>query len=1198
MMRNGQPPQHSGKRPVRGGFVLCLLLVGSVVGTAGRGGVQPVDFSRQILPILSDNCFACHGPDEKERKGRLRLDMEAGAKGLNRDGESAVVPGDPDGSLLIERIRTEDEVDVMPPRRTGKRLTAEQVELLTRWVREGAEFTQHWAFVPPGQSELPAVKNRGWPRNEVDRFVVARLEEERLKPAPEADKRTLARRLTLDLTGLPPTPREVEAFLADKRPGAYERLVDRLLESPRYGEQMARYWMDAARYADSHGYHIDAERHMWKWRDWVIDAFNRNLPYDRFTTEQLAGDLLPEPTIDQKVATGFVRANMSTGEGGAIEEEYLAKYTFDRTETASTLWLGLTLSCARCHTHKYDPITQQEYFGLYAFFHNLDEPVMDGNRPNPDPFLKLPSSGQSRRLQELREKIEDGRARLDPLRPRELPGRDLWFQEWRERLMADVSLLRPLTVTSPNGTTLEVDESGLVQAGGSNPPKDVHELVFRPGAVRIGAFRLEILPDPGSASAGSGRAEDGSFLLTRAEAEWVPAGADDADVKPRSLAFNRAYATTWEGDRTPGKITDDQPESGWSAGAAARSLRQEALLVLREPVDISEGSELRLRLRFEGPTPSQSLARYRVSAVSGSDAVARLHPPKPPPWRVLGPFQSADPASGLARVFEPEERLDFDRAHVGVREEIRWHDRGDLEDGRRHLLVNELHGVHGVYYLTRVLRLEADREVEFTVQADDLFRLWVGGKAVLERTVKAEPGDPPGRVRLSLNAGEHRLLLKIANLQGAAHLKFSQDLNDPLGAPADIAARLLVTPGWEGDHVAELRRYYLRAADAEWRDLDSEVALWQAANEEIENSVVTTLIAKERTDRRVTRLLVRGEYDQPGEPVGPGVPAFLPSWPDGAPTNRLGFAQWLLDPAHPLTARVTVNRFWQQYYGVGLVKTAEDFGIQGEHPSHPELLDWLATEFVRTGWDVKRLQRLLVTSATYRQSSRWRPELAERDPENRLLARGPRFRADAEVVRDTALAVSGLLIERQGGPSVRPYEPPGLWETVSFNNSQKYVQDLGDGNYRRSLYTHWKRQSPPPYMLLFDAPTRETCVVRRPRTNTPLQALGLLNDPQFVEAARAFAYRLILEGGSSPRDRLVHGFQMVTARPPQRAELRILLETYEHQLAAFRADRMAAERFLSVGTFRPGAEVDPVELAAWSAMASLLLNLDESLTKS
>ncbi len=1176
---------------------LSWFLAGSLLHGTARAGARPggVDFGREIRPILSDNCFACHGPDENTRKAGLRLDLRSGALAPRKNGRQAVVPGDPDHSTLLARVTTSDPEDVMPPPKTGKKLTPEQIQKLRDWIAAGAEWPEHWAFVPPQRPEPPAVKNPHWPRNEVDRFVLHRLETEGLSPAPEAEKSTLIRRVSLDLTGLPPSIEEVDAFLADNRPDAYERLVDRLLNSPRYGEHLARQWLDAVRYADSHGYHIDAQRDIWAYREWVIRAFNTNQPFDRFTIEQLAGDLLPEPTTDQKVATGYVRCNMSTGEGGAIEAEYAAKYAFDRVETTGTVWMGLTLACARCHSHKYDPISQREYYGLFAFFNQLDEPVMDGNRPNPDPFLKLPTREQTERLAWLKDKITETRRRLGA--PAEIldAAQQTWAADWHGRLREGWQTAPPLAARSPRegGAELRVLEDQSVLAGGPAPTNDTYELEFRPAAGPLAGLRLEVLPHE-SLPGGGARHADGRFRLSEFEAELLPPGEN---AKPQKLTFARALASTHEGEHEPGRALDGKPETFWQA-TATNPAPVVAVFRTSQPVDVPAEARLRIRLRFEAGEEKENhaLGRVRLALAQGAELVSALTPPRFEPWRLLGPLPSGGLAAGFAKVFEPETTLDLARRYPGVREEVGWQERGDLGDGGTHLLVNELHGVHGVYYLFRRLHVPEPTVLDVALRADDVFKLWLNERLVHEH---GTPEPYPGvrtRLRLELAAGENRLLIKVVNHQGAKYFAFDPTLAGPQRLPPDLVAILSVTATPTGPWAVPVRDWYRRQFVPGYREEQDRLATWLEEERAIDAAIPTTLIAKELAQPRETRLLIRGEYDKPGDVVAAGVPAILPPLPPGAPTNRLGLAQWLVSPEHPLTARVIVNRYWQQFFGVGLVKTAEDFGVQGERPSHPELLDWLATEFIRSGWDVKHMQRLLATSATYRQSARVTPSLYERDPENRLLARGPRFRLEAEAIRDTALYLGGLLVEQLGGPSVKPYEPPGLWEAVSFNNSQKYVPDRGPAQYRRSLYTYWKRQSPPPNLLTFDAPTREYCVVRRPRTNTPLQALVVLNDPQFVEAARALASRMLREGGREPAERLAYGFRLVTARRPDQAELKLLQDLLEAQRTAFQADPAAARAFLEVGDFR-ATDLDPVELAAWSSVANLLLNLDEALTK-
>ena len=1175
-----------------------LLSLSAVAAGSGNTPVH-VDFNREIRGLLSDNCYACHGPDEKARKTRVRLDQRQAALSPMKSGDCAIVPGAPAKSKLFERISSKDPDEVMPPPKTGKTLTPAQIELFRRWIAEGADWPVHWSFVPPRRAPLPEVKNRRWLRNQIDSFTLARLEAEGASPAPEADKPTLVRRVTLDLTGLPPTIEEVDAFLADKSPAAYDKLVDRLLASPRYGEHMAKSWMDAARYADSHGFHIDSQRDIWAYRDWVVQAFNENKPFDQFTTEQLAGDLLPNATTAQKVASGFIRCNMSTGEGGAIEPEYAAKYAFDRVETTSATWLGLTMVCSRCHAHKYDPIAHKEYYGLYAFFNNLDEPIMDGNKTNPDPYLSLPTKEESERLDWLRKHIADGDTRVAQPVPDLDAAQAVWASAWHERLGSSWRALRVagLTSSATNGARLTQLDDGSVIAQGSSADKETFEVTMHLEAGELTALRLDALPHESLPHQASGTADDGSFFLSEVEAELLSKGADGTLGASQKLKFSTALADSGASGKGVGNVLDGKPDTGWSLDSAVATTPHTAVLLLTEPVAVPAGSDLRMRLRFEGGVVHQTLGHFRLFAASGGQLAQWLRAPRFEPWNVVGPFKTEGLRAGFDKAYEPEREIDLKKTYPGVAEEIKWTARGDLEDGKTHVLVDELHGIHGAYYLYRTVQAPAPERMEFRLRADDLFKVWLNDKLVLERKEPLGVGEPLNRLGVDLASGTNRILIKIVNHQGHARFAFSPTFGSPQTVPPDLAAILSVGAGPQGDWRARARDYYRRQHSPEFAELFVNLEQWREEQPAIERAIPTTLVAKERTTPRDTFVLMRGEYDKPGEKVTPSVPSFLPPLPKGAPANRLGLAQWLVDPSHPLTARVNVNRFWQQMFGVGLVKTTEDFGVQGERPSHPELLDWLATEFIRTGWDVKALCRLFVTSATYRQSSHATPEWRLKDPENRLLAHGPRFRVEAEVLRDTMLYISGLLVEQRGGKSVKPFEPPGLWEAVSYNHSQKYVPEHGDAQYRRSLYTYWKRQSPPPNMLTFDASTREFCVVRRPRTNTPLQALALLNDPQYVEAARGFAQRMIVEGGPSDTKRLIRGFRLATGRQPGKDEIQILQGILQKQLAEYRNDHPAANLLLGVGDFSARKTIDPAELAAWTTIAGILMNLDETITK-
>jgi hypothetical protein len=1149
---------------------------------------QPVNFSREIRPILSEYCFACHGPDEGQRKAKLRLDNKEGAF-ASKDGSHIIKAGSTAESELIKRLVSTDPEEVMPPPKTGKKLTSAQIDLFKRWIDQGAKWETHWAFEKPLRPELPKVKDTAWPRNEIDYFVLDKLEREKLKPRPEADKPTLLRRASLDSTGLPPTIEELDTYLADGSSDAYEKVVNRLLDSSRYGEHMARYWLDGARYADSHGYHIDSMRSIWKYRDWVIDAFNQNMRFDQFTIEQLAGDLLPNPTPSQKIGSGYVRCNMSTGEGGAIEEEYRAKYGFDRLETTATVWLGLTLTCARCHTHKYDPITHKEYYSMLSFFNNLEEPIMDGNKPNPDPFMKIPSARQAERMEWLKGSIAKAQEKVDAQMP-DLDGRQSYWQtKWHEKLSGGWSALEAAATSSRKETKFQAGEDKSLIAQPNQAGEITWTITATLPAGDLGALRFEILPeekiDPEKAK------EKKTIRIAELEAELI-----GGDGKAQKLTFDYSAADAGEEKNPFRNAVDGKADTSWVLKTAANETHT-AVLALKESKKLGDAAKLNFRVRLNGTESERALQRFRISAATEPELLAALFPVRIEPWRMIGPFKTEDVQTGLITEFPPEKEKGFDKSYQGVRDQIRWNAQGAFEDGKSHTFVHELHGVHGVYYFHRAIYATAPQKLEISIRADDLVRVWFNGKQIAERTRKADVGDSPLPMVLDLTTGENQLLVKVVNHQGECRFRFDKFLADPESLPADIAVVLAATSTPSAPDATKVRNHFRGVNSPEWKKNFQQLALWREEQEALDRAIPTTLVAKEAAQPRETRILMRGEYDKPLEPVTQGVPAILPPFPKDAPTNRLGLAQWLVGPDHPLTARVVANRFWQQYFGVGLVKTTEDFGMQSDPPSHPELLDWLATEFIRSGWDVKHIQRLILTSATYRQSSAAPAELYARDPENRLLARGPRFRVDAESLRDTALALGGLLVEELGGRSVKPFQPGGLWEAVSFNNSQKYEQDHGVPQYRRSVYIHWKRQSPPPNMLLFDAPTREYCVVRRPRTNTPLQALALLNDPQFVEASRGFGYRLLTCGARDDRARLTYAFRLATARHPSTDEIDTLLDILKQQREDFSRNADAAEKFLSVGDWQPGKKVDRVQLAAWTTVAGMILNLDETVTK-
>ncbi len=1007
-----------------------------------------IDFNRDIRPILSDNCYTCHGPDQKRRMANLRLDQkEGGAAHL-------IVAGDSAHSKLYERISTEKKAMRMPPASTQTQLTPKQIALIKEWIDSGAQWDPHWAYIAPKRPEMPPVSDPAWSPNPIDHFILARLDKDNLKHSPEAARATLLRRVSLDLTGLPPQPAELDAFLADQSPNAYEKQVDRLLASPRYGERMAMQWLDLARYADTHGFHIDSHRDMWHWRDWVIQSFNRNQPYDQFTIEQIAGDMLPNATLQQKLATGFNRNHMINFEGGAIPEEYQTEYVIDRLEATSNVWMGTTMGCARCHDHKYDPIKQKEFYQFYAIFNNIPEKGLDGKRGNAEPLIQLPSETQAGRLEHVK---------LD--------------------LAANALILN----------------EKVIQTAQAAWERNALDTLPKPSRANLLAhYRFD-----GGLADSSGNDHDGRFLK--------------GDLTYTSGIIGRTGEFDGQTHATLGGFGKPVALAVW-----LRRSDKDPLTVLSQ----NGGYEL----SFDEAIPIGNLMR-------GSKLIVRFAGLELQTKRRL-PTSSKDPEAGRP-----------------------WY----------HIAVN-FDGAHLALYIDGALE-----------PVDVL-------SATLKRNIV-----PAGSFDIVSYKGQ------IDDLRF-----YSQPL-----APAEIAtlarhdpARsiLQTAPNRRSkEQTARLRDYFLsNAASQELRTAWANTKRLKAEQAELNEAIPTSMVMAEMLKPRETAILGRGDYQNRGEIVQPGTPAMLPPLPAGEPANRLTLAKWLVSGAHPLTARVAVNRFWQSYFGTGIVKTAEDFGSQGEAPSHPELLDWLATEFVRTGWNVKGIQKLIVMSAAYRQSSAITPELLERDPENRLLARGPRFRLPAEMVRDNALAVSGLLKERTGGPSVFPYQPAGLWEDTAFGDvysAQSYTPSHGDDLYRRSMYTFWKRTSGPPSLITFDAPDREKCTARRLLTNTPLQALVLLNDPTYVESARALAQRMLLEGGTNPGNRIQFGFRLATARLPNADELQILRDLEERAGANFAHNPAQALKLLEVGESPYNKNLVPADLAAWTTVASAILNLDETITK-
>ena len=1017
----------------------------TLIATDVRADDGRINFDRQVRPILADKCFACHGPDAEARQSELRLDVREDALKPAESGRAAIVPGKPDESPLVRKISNPTAKGRMPPLKTGKTLSTAEIAILRDWVAQGAEYTTHWSFRAPEAASPPAAKPGAWSRNPIDRFLLAKMEKEGLSPSATADKPTLIRRLTLDLTGLPPTIAEVDAFLADDRPDAYERQVDRLMASPRYGEKMAIDWLDAARFADTHGYHIDSGRDMSRWRAWVIDSFNKNKPYDQFTVEQVAGDLLPNATLDQKIASGFNRNHMINFEGGAVPEEYHTAYIVDRVNTTGTVFLGLTVGCAQCHDHKFDPLKQKEYYRFYAFFHNVPENGLDGSKGNAAPTIPAPSSEQSAELAGLDAKLADLRSRLIAADPKA----DAAQAEWERRAVVESDWRTPkvLSTEASGGATLSAKDDGLIVADGAVPAKDTFKIVLAPDGRAVTGIRLELLPDDRYPNKGPGRSVNGNVVLTRVRFESAEPGKT-----PKPLAV-RSAASDFHQDNFPiQNVLDDQDETGWAI-LPETGKRHEARFTLAETFENKEGGpKLLVTLEFQSQFAAHEPGRFRLATTSS-----------------------------------------------------------------------------------------------------------------------AEPSGPSA-------------------------------------LPANVRDALAVAVEKRTDDQTHLIRDHYRTIESpEFRAVAAERASLAKRRGEVEASIPTAMIMSEMPKPRDTFVLMRGQYDKKGEQVTAEVPAFLPPLPQDAPRNRLGLARWLVDPKHPLTSRVAVNRLWQSIFGVGLVKTSEDFGTQGDAPSHPELLDWLAVEFASpkegTPWDVKRMVRLMVTSEAYRQRSAVTPEKLTADPENRLLSRSTRLRLPAESLRDQALFAGGILKEKIGGPSVSPYNPPGLWEELMSRadgknwSAQTYTQSHGDDLYRRTMYTYWKRTCPPPSLATFDAPDRETCTVRRARTNTPLQALVMLNDPTYVEASRKMAERILKEGGVTVDERVAFAFRLATSRTPSAEEATVLKKVFEAEKATFRADPTKAAKLLSVGELARDEGLDMMEVAAWSAVASVVLNLDEVVTR-
>ena len=1033
---------------------------------------EPVRFNRDIRPIMADTCFKCHGPAKHE--AGLRLDGRDQATKAAESGETPIVPGEPDKSELVRRIFAADESERMPPPEARKTLTAEQKDLLKRWVAEGAQYEKHWSFEPVRRPAVPLDSAAGvTANNAVDLFIAERLRRTGFQPVPSsrhapravagtdgtrsvpatnsADPSTLIRRVAFATTGLPPTPAEVDAFTTDNSPDAYERLLDRYLAAPRHGEEMARHWLDVARYGDTHGLHLDNERQMWAYRDWVVRSFNQNKPFDQFTIEQVAGDLVPGAAQEQIVGTGFLRCNVTTGEGGSIAEEWVFRNAVDRASTVAEAWLGLTAGCAVCHDHKFDPLSQKDFYSLYSFFYSAADPALDGNALLTQPTMKLATPEQTQKLVDFDARIAAKQKEID-------------------EIAAKLAYTDPATVQPP-------------------PPATETEDVWLDDEIPAGA---KIVASPGHptmfVTASGGQVHSKEKSLKRTD-KGLAQDVIDSTPPLAIPAEGKLFAHVWIDPQDPPKTLMLQYfKGGWNHRA-----------VWGDHDAINWGTKGNISRMLIGPLPEAGK------------------------WV----------------------RLEFEAAKLGLNP-------GDAVTG---------------FALTQF-----------------------GGTVYWDKVGVAGRSDPAADPR-------HSLLAWWKQAKG----------KDTPNVPADLNAILKAGPPEKpaAEQEAKLRTYYVQNVcldtQPQFAKAQAELAAIKSERDALDQTIPSTFIFKDLDKPRDSFVMLRGQYNKPGDKVEPNVPAILPPLArnDSAQrANRLDLARWLVSLENPLTARVTVNRFWQQFFGTGLVKTSFDFGVQGEPPSHPELLDWLAAEFSPT-WDIKYFTRQLLSSATFRQSSHVTPELLKLDPDNRLYARGPRVRLDAEQVRDNALFVSGLMVGQIGGKGVRPYQPPNIWEPVGFvgSNTRDYVQDHGAALYRRSLYVFFKRTAPPPFMANFDAPNRESFCTRRERSNTPLQALQTLNDVQHFEAARALAERMMTDGGSSAADRIAYAYKVVLSRPPDADELAVVQETLDKHLAKYRASPDAAKQAIRAGESPPNSSLAEPELAAYTLVANLILNLDETLTR-
>ncbi|MCO8120372.1 PSD1 and planctomycete cytochrome C domain-containing protein [Stieleria sp. TO1_6] len=1157
------------------------------------------DFSADVRPILSDHCFACHGPDEHDRHADLRLDTA--------DGIAAVIDVDDlDESAILLRVHASDADELMPPKDFNKPLSDSQKQILKRWVKSGGAFQQHWAFEPVDQIELPAGA-----ADPIDYFIDAAIQAKGLTANESASDTTLLRRVCLDLTGLPPTREQIRRVQEGELD--YEKLVDELLASPAFGQHQGRYWLDLVRYADTHGLHLDNYREMWPYRDWVIDAINRNMPFDQFLVEQLAGDLIPDATRAQKIASGFNRLNVTTSEGGSIYEEVFARNVIDRTDAFGTIFMGLTTQCAVCHDHKFDPISQKEYYSLFAFFNSLDGRALDENRKDPAPVISVPDSEQVQQLASFDQQI----ATLNEEMKQPIESVDEAQRAWEESLVADQSkpsgdntqVLAPESAHSAADAEYVIEADNSVRSADKVANKDTLTVQAPlPQSLAGGTWQtleLDVLADPKTDRAGV--SPNGNAVLTEItiETRTSPDTADsESTSKWQPLAITLALADIEQsnGDFAVSFAIDQQRDgsSGWAIAGHEQTGGRKAWFQVPELAQrIEHGDDqIRVRLEFQSVYAKHQFyaMRFRLTEAppmiptKDQIAVSEIHS--------VGPFPVESSNAGYSRSFASQE-ADFkaDETFTYEDQSYPWQSRGDWTPVDVHEL--PLVGESAVVNLLhQTLKSPKKQTVDLLLGTSDGHVVFLNKKRVAQSKVVGPLQPLSQTYKLELKKGDNDLYIKAVSQSRPAH--FTYAFRSPAIALPETIVQLAGRAVAERSDAqsASLRAYYRQVvcAHPDWQALQDMVRGAEAAKQKLEAEIPTTLVWKEVQPPREAKVLIRGQYDQPGETVPRDVPAFLPPIPEGLPHDRMGLAKWLTAPDHPLTARVAVNRFWQSILGVGLVKSSEDFGSQGEPPSHPKLLDWLAEDFRTNGWNVKRLIKQMVTSEAYRRDPLVRTHDLQLDPGNRFLARGPRHRLDAEVLRDQALALAGLLNERSGGPSVKPPQPAGLWYAVGYtrSNTANFKADPEpEKQLRRSVYIFWKRTSAPPQMSTFDAPSRESCTARRERTNTPLQALLLMNETQYLESAKHLAIRALVECElDEPADKIAWLFETVTARRPTETEVAELVSLHKILLNHYTDQPQAAAQLLAVDDNQP-EQISPVQHAAWMMIASTLLNLDE-----